>query len=187
MQNMWGRGGGGHGHFIRAGAHGLRPRPGRSCPLDCLLLILTMQIAIRRVPKKARPAGLGAGPGNHSHDIPVYWGSITGRALKCVQSGIFLPRFAIFGTVPISFGLAQQARLQARPSMDRRQMSRRACRVASSQTMRPDAQSGLAAKVRAVDQVRRPGARDAARCSHYIVTLPEKTSRKAQGMPREIN
>jgi hypothetical protein len=108
--------------------------------------------------------------------MPVYAGEATpARALKCVQSGIFLPRFAIFRAVPISFGLRP-----ARPSMDRRQMSRRACRVASSQTTSPDAQSGLAAKVRGVDQVRRPAAGDAARRSHYTVTLPERTSRQEQ-------
>ena len=85
----------------------------------------------------------------------------------------------IFRTSPTSPPAAAAVR-PARPSMDRRQMSRRACRVASSQTTSPDAQSGLAAKVRGVDQVRRPAAGDAARRSHYTVTLPERTSRQEQ-------
>jgi len=47
--------------------------------------------------------------------MPIYAGEASpARALKCAQSGIFLPTFAIFRTVPISFGLAQQARVQVR-------------------------------------------------------------------------
>jgi hypothetical protein len=111
---MQGRGGRGHDHLIRAGAHGHRRSLADLCPLKGLLLILTIQIGIRRVPKKARPAGLDAGPGNHHTTCRSTGEASPAQALKCVQSGIFLPRFAIFRTVPISFGLAHQARPQLR-------------------------------------------------------------------------
>jgi hypothetical protein len=91
MPNMQGLGGGGHGHLIRADARNTYST------------------------KKSPARGAGCGAGQPSHDMPVYAGEATpARALKCVQSGIFLPRFAIFRAVPISFGLAQQARLQLR-------------------------------------------------------------------------
>jgi hypothetical protein len=144
-------------------------------------------------PKKSPARRARCGTGQPSHDMPVYWGSITGkgalmRAIRHFSAEIRnLPNGSyIFRTSPTSPPAAAAVR-PARPAMDRRQMSRRACRMASSQTTRPDAQSGLAAKIRGVDQVRRPRARGAARRSHFIFTLPEKTSRQAQGMPREIN
>jgi hypothetical protein len=183
MPSMQGRGGRGHDHPIRVGAQGLRRGLADLAPLNGLLLILTMQIGIRRASKKARPAGLGAGPGNHHTTCRSTGEASPAQALKCVQSGIFLPRFAIFRTVPISFGLAHPsppaaaAMRPARPATGRRQMSRRACRAASSQTMSLDAQ-GLAAKIRGVDCGRRAGSQR--RCATPLTTLSRCPRRRPE-------